>query len=172
MASIRTATLEDAGSISRVHIESWRTAYRQIVPDSYLAGLNAEERTTRWREHLNSAGRVLVAEQDGEIVGFINGGPIREPLHGCDAELYAIYLLPQAQNKRIGTALLVELAKRLDEDGFQSMAVWVLEANAAAGFYARSGAARIAAKQIEIGGASLPIAAFAWPSLKSIVALI
>jgi len=169
MISIRTATLHDADSISRVHTDSWRTTYRGIVPDVYLANLNAEERSSRWRERLNSAGQVLVAEQDGEIVGFVSGGPIREPLGGYDAELYAIYLLRHAQNKRIGTALLKELAKRLDDDGLQSMAVWVLEANAAGRFYEASGAVHVASRQIEIGEALLPVIAYGWTSLKSII---
>src|SRR4051812_9969560 len=125
MTSIRNAMMDDADCISRVYADSWRTTYRGIVPDAYLDNLNTEERSIRWRERLNSAGRVLVAEQNGEVVGFISGGPIREPLGGYDAELYAIYLLLHAQNKGIGTALLNELAKNLDYDGFQSMAVWV-----------------------------------------------
>lgn len=169
MALIRTATQDDAGSISRVHVESWRTTYQGIVPDAFLSGLDVEERAIRWCEVLNSGVRVLVAEQEGEVVGFISGGPIREPLEEYDAELAAIYLLLDAQGKGVGTELLIELAKRLEEDGFQSMAVWVLEANASARFYERSGAVRVTAKEIEIGGALLPVAAYGWLDLKSIV---
>jgi L-amino acid N-acyltransferase YncA len=169
MISIRTATQEDAISIARVHVESWRTTYRGIVPDAYLDGLNAGERTVRWREILSPSERIFVAEEDGEVVGFIYGGPIREPVGDCDAELYAIYLLLQAQSKGIGTALLIELARRLDGDGFRSMAVWVIEANSAAGFYLGSGAARVTQKQMSVGGAMLDVAAYAWPSLKSMI---
>lgn len=170
MVSIRSATQEDASSIARVHLEGWRTTYRGIVPDAHLAGLNAEERTIRWREILSSGRRVFVADQDGEIVGFISGGAIREPLADYDAELYSIYLLLRVQSQGIGTALLIELAKRLDEDGFESMAAWVFEANAAIRFYEASGAARVGAKEMEIGGARIPAAAYAWPSLKSLLA--
>jgi L-amino acid N-acyltransferase YncA len=120
---------------------------------------------------LSSAERILVAEQAGDVVGFISGGPIREPLGGCDAELYAIYLLLQVQRMGIGTALLIELAKGLDQEGFQSMAAWVLDANSAVRFYEGSGAVRVGAKEIEIGGMLFPEAAYAWPSLKSILML-
>ena len=51
------------------------------------------------------------------------------------------------------------------------MTVWVLAANAAVGFYVGSGAARVTSKEIKIGGAMLPVVAYAWPSLKSIVTL-
>ena len=97
MAPIRTATPEDAASISRVQVETWRTTCRRIVPDDYLAGLSAEQRTLRWREHLGSAEHILIAECDGEVVGFISGGPIHDPLDGYGAELYAVYLLQKFQ---------------------------------------------------------------------------
>jgi len=148
MASIRTATQEDAPSITRVQIETWRTTYRGIVPDAYLAGLDAEQRTIRWREHLKSPERILVAELGGEVVGFIS----------------------KTQRMGIGTALLIELARRLVDDGFQKMAVWVLEANAALRFYERLGAVRVAGKEHQIGGALLPLAAYGWADLKAIIA--
>ena len=169
MVSIRSATQEDVFSISRLHIESWQTTYRGIVPNAYLASLSAEERAIRWSARLSGAGRVLVAEESTELIGFISGGPIREPVRGCDAELYAIYLLREAQRKGIGTRLLIELAKHLDNDGFKSMAVWVLEANSAIRFYEGSGAARVATKNIEIGGALFPAVAYAWPSINTLI---
>ena len=171
MVLIRAATQDDAGSISRVHVESWRTTYRGIVPDQFLADLNVEERAVRWREVLRSDPYIFIAEQEGQIVGFISGGAIREPLEECDAELFAIYLLAEVQGKGIGTSLLMELAKRLEADSFQRMAVWVLEANASRGFYERSGAVRVTEKEIEIGGVMLPVVAYAWRSLKEIIAL-
>lgn len=123
-----------------------------------------------WREHLRSAEHILVAECNGEVVGFIRGGTIRDPLDRYDAELYAIYLLLRFQRSGIGTSLLIELARRLDQAGFKSMAVRLFEANAAARFYEKSGAVRIGAKEREIGGVQLPLVAYGWPSLKDILA--
>ncbi len=171
MVLIRAATQEDAGSISRVHVESWRTTYRGIVSDQFLADLNVEERVVRWREVLESDPYIFIAEREGEVIGFISGGAIRETLEEYDAELFAIYLLAEGQGKGIGTSLLMELAKCLEVGGFQSMAVWVLEANASRGFYEKSGAIRVTEKEIEIGGVLLPVVAYAWRSLKAIVAL-
>jgi HAD superfamily hydrolase (TIGR01509 family) len=39
---VREATPADAGAIARVHIESWRSTYRGIVPDEYLESLSHE----------------------------------------------------------------------------------------------------------------------------------
>jgi L-amino acid N-acyltransferase YncA len=171
MVLIRTAVQADAAPISRVHVVSWRTTYRGIVPATFLDALDPEERAARWLKIIDSGSHLIVAEIEGQIVGFINGGPIREPLANHDAELYAIYLLEGTQRKGIGTALLIALTKCLHEEGYQSMVVWVLEANDSQRFYEKAGALPLTAKEIEIGGAPLPVAAYAWPNLRAIASL-
>ena len=166
---IRFATEEDAGPISHVHVESWRSTYKGVVPDEYLAGLDESARTANWREWIASGVPAFVALQDDVVVGFISGGPIRDPIDDYEAELFTIYLLQDVQRGGIGTALLKRLASRLEDDGFKNMAVWVLEDNRSSSFYERSGAIRISSKEVEIGGALLPVVAYGWPSLRMIL---
>jgi GNAT superfamily N-acetyltransferase len=155
MISIRAATEHDAVAISHVHLQSWRTTYAGIVPDEYLATLNEAERVILWRQWLSRDIQVYIADLDGETMGFISGGAIREPVQNYDAELYAIYLLEQAQRQGIGTALLKELAESLLSKGFTSMIVWVLEKNPWRNFYVKSNAQIVATKDIQIGGVML-----------------
>ena len=75
--AIRAARMEDAGAIAHVHVESWRTTYTGIVPDAYLAGLDETLRTQLWREWLAGETLVFVAEWNGRVVGFANGGKNR-----------------------------------------------------------------------------------------------
>jgi len=168
MVSIRAATGHDAVAISHVHVESWRTTYAGIVPDEYLITLNEAERVPLWRDWLTRDIQVYIAELDGEVVGFISGGPIREAVQTYDAELFAIYLLEQAQGHGIGTALLKELAGSLLSKSFASMIVWVLERNPARYFYEKSGAQLVATKNIQIGGVMLSEVAYGWRDLKAI----
>ena len=168
MVSIRVATENDAADISHVHVQSWRTTYAGIVPDAYLAILNEAEREPLWREWLTQGVQVFLADVDGKVMGFISGGPIREPVQNYDAELFAIYLLQQAQGHGIGTALLRELAGSLMSKGFTSMAVWVLERNPSRQFYVKSGAQLVTSKEIEIGGAMLTEVAYGWADLGAI----
>lgn len=168
MVSIRAATQHDAVEISHVHVLSWRTTYAGIVPDEYLAALNEAERVPLWREWLTRDVQVYIADLDGKVIGFISGGPIREPVQNYDAELFAIYLLQPAQRHGIGTALLRELAGSLISKGFTSMAVWVLERNPSRHFYVKSGAQLVTSKEIEIGGAMLSEVAYGWPVLEAI----
>ncbi len=168
MLSIHHATSDDAPGIAHVHVESWRTTYAGIVPDEYLATLNEADRATMWREQLSNNLEVSLADLDGEVVGFITGGPSREPIQSYDAELYAIYLLQPAQGQGVGTALLNELVTSLRSKAFRSMAVWVLEQNPAKRFYIRTGALLLTSKDIEIGGVTLTEVAYGWSDLKLI----
>jgi GNAT superfamily N-acetyltransferase len=165
MVLVRAAKERDASEIARVHVQSWLTTYSGIVPDDYLASLNEAERVLSWRDWLTRDIQIFVAEQDGEVVGFVSGGRIREPLQGYAAELFAIYLLDRAQGRGLGTALLRKLAESLGTKGFKGMTAWVLERNPAIHFYEKSGAAPVNAKEIEIGGVLLQEVAFAWPDL-------
>ena len=41
---ISRASPEDAYAIAKVHVDSWREAYRTILPADYLAALSVEKR--------------------------------------------------------------------------------------------------------------------------------
>jgi GNAT superfamily N-acetyltransferase len=169
MFSIREATARDAVAIAHVHVESWRTTYAGIVPDAYLAGLDEGLRAQLWREFLDQEAIVMVAEDRSGVVGFAHAGPIREPIQMCDAELYSIYLLRDAQRRGIGVALLRSVAEKLVAQGLKSMAVWVLERNPSRAFYERTGAKLAVSKVIEIGGVQLMEVACFWPELVLLV---
>jgi L-amino acid N-acyltransferase YncA len=165
MILIRRAEPNDAAGIARVHVHSWRTTYRDIVPDAYLDGLDEAERAAHWLDLLDGGLDVYVAERAGTVIGFATGGKSRDNMARCDAELYAIYLLHEEQRTRIGSDLLRELALAMSRRGFRSMQVWVLAKNSAKQFYARLGAEYAGSKEIEIGGATLAEQAYVWSDL-------
>lgn len=163
---IRSAGIEDAGVIAFVQVESWKTTYAGIVPDAYLASLNAGTNAQRWREWIAAGNSsMFVAENGACVVGFASGGMLRDAIPGYDAELYAIYLLREHQGRGAGRSLVHALANSLRAEGFVSMVVWVLKKNPAVSFYKHLGGIQIAHRPIEIGGASLEELAFGWPQL-------
>ncbi|HEY6306920.1 MAG TPA: GNAT family N-acetyltransferase [Candidatus Angelobacter sp.] len=168
--TVRQGRIEDANSIAFVQVESWKTTYAGIVPDDYLASLNPEVRTERWREQF-SAGMTLflVAEDESGVFGFASGGKLRDAIAGYDAELYAIYLLHQKQKQGVGKMLVRKLAEGLRSKGFQNLLVWVLAKNPAVGFYERLGGSAVAQKEIEIGGAQLTEIALGWANLDNLL---
>jgi len=165
---IREATPDDIPGIARVHVDTWRTAYVDIVPAAHLASLSYEQRESRWREILAPLGDGrchYVAENDeGQIVGIATGGPERDGLPGYDGELYGLYVLAAYQRQRIGRALAQTAARHLAANGFTAMIIWVLKDNhKARAFYEAMGGQLAGEKLITIGGAELLEVAYGWP---------
>jgi hypothetical protein len=50
MLTIRPARPGDETAIARVHVDSWRTTYRGIMPDDVLAGQSVERRERQWTQ--------------------------------------------------------------------------------------------------------------------------
>ncbi|HEX5260497.1 MAG TPA: GNAT family N-acetyltransferase [Gaiellales bacterium] len=167
--TVREATVADAAAVARVHLASWRSAYRGLVPDAFLDSLYLGERTARWREQLTHRplGQVThVAEVGGEIVGFAAGGACRDEDAGAGVgELYAIYVAPGSWRQGVGGLLQAASLDSLREREFVEVRLWVLEGNAAArAFYEHSGwAADGATDEHPFGAQGLPIVRYRRP---------
>ena len=173
MFNLRTARPADAPEIARVHVASWRTIYRGIVPQSALDGLNVEQRSAFWQSMLEDAARrgfdVVAESANGEIVGFASGGPERTGHQVFRGELYAVYLLAEFQRLRLGRRLVSAIARRLADGGYGTMLVWVLAANPASHFYEALGGQPIMRQPITIGGVELEEVAYGWINLKDLL---
>jgi GNAT superfamily N-acetyltransferase len=156
------AVEDDAPDIARVQVESWRTTYAGIVPDAYLAAMDADQRAARWREIFAGGERLaFVAEDESGVFGFVSGGKLREAMDGYDGgELFALYLLRENQGIGAGRCLFAELARSLHASRYSMMALWVLRRNPAVRFYEHMGGIEIATKTIEIGGTELEEVAY------------
>src|SRR5438093_12840214 len=95
---IRPAEGADAGGIATVHMRSWQTAYRGILPDDFLDTLSIPQREERVREALatkRSGRRFWVVESEAGLLGFSEAGPSREDgAPDWAAEVYTLYLDP------------------------------------------------------------------------------
>ncbi len=170
---IRAAQISDAPGISHVHIDSWRTTYRGIVPDQVLDDLDYDRNAIRQRTLLSDLGEMkcfFVATVDsGRIVGFAIGGPNRIEGTGYGGELYGIYLLKEYQGQGIGRALVAKIAEWLINRGYNSMLVWVLDDNPSRHFYEALGGQFVSRKKIDIGGASLEEVSYGWHDLRRLL---
>jgi len=174
---IRPATLNDAAAIATIHLSSWIAAFSQFLPDEIVALKNLDETAEikKWQGRLNEEeGKTrwtFLSIQEGQAVAFITGGPDRSETANYDAELYQIYVLPDAQQQGLGKDLVSILAKKLAEKGFRSMLVWVMTENPAIKFY-HDGLGAQNLEQIrpipETKGA-LEEAAYGWPDIRSLV---
>src|SRR5436190_16953005 len=93
---VRTATPDDAAAIERIRTDTWRHSYRGLMPDEVLDGLGYDATRRRAAMRQTPPDRfVLVAEHDGDVVGFASGGPSRSGDAAYPGEIYAIYVLPE-----------------------------------------------------------------------------
>ncbi|PKK81115.1 MAG: GNAT family N-acetyltransferase [Thermoplasmata archaeon HGW-Thermoplasmata-2] len=175
---IREATEKDLPEIVKIGIATWRTTYAGMIPAETLANMSQEWGVEKRKKTLAEklAGtkewHTFVAEDDnGKIVGFIDGGPQRGEEHkipDCAGELYAMYVLKAHQQKGVGRQLFLALVRRLLECKMNSMVVHVLEKNPSRKFYEKIGGEYLATNTIEIGGAKLEDVIYGWKDLRII----
>ena len=166
---IRPAVVADARAIAEVHVQSHRSTYKGIFPDALLDGLSVESRERGWRDLLAAVAppslTLVACDADGRVVGFLSGGRERTGQLARDGEIYAIYLLHEAQGQGVGKQLVQRFVQELKSCGLASMAVWVLALNPSRRFYEALGGQLITEQQIERGGQSLTEVAYGWSDL-------
>ncbi len=166
---IRKAVVTDAIGIAKVHIDSWKTTYANIVPNEYLSNLSYDSREKMWTNAIPLGDIYVVENNVGEIVGFSKGGKERSCKYkGYEGEIYAIYILQEYQRKGIGTALVKPIIKDIIEVGINSMLVLVLEDNNSCKFYESLGGRKIDTVEVEIGGKKLPELVYGWEDIRTI----
>lgn len=167
---VRPAEVDDAAAIARVHVATWRSAYSGLLPDDFLASLSEGHYEERWRRTLDdSVARVYVAENVDGVVGFASGGRERAGEDGYAGELYAIYVMEDAQGRGHGRRLVQAVVGGLRELRLDDMIVWVLRDNSAArGFYERLGGVYVRSQPITIGSALLQEVSYGWKSLSAV----
>lgn len=135
---IRFVTENDSrDEISRIYEESWKSAYKDIIPGAYLDSIPKGA----WASSLDSPGRRnLVLTENGRITGTCSFGASRFPEREGFGEIVAIYLLPESMGKGYGKALFKRAVEELKKEGYQNIFLWVLEENRHAGdFYEKMG---------------------------------
>jgi ribosomal protein S18 acetylase RimI-like enzyme len=150
---VRRAQLDDCAAIAAVQVAGWRAAYRGLIPDAYLDGLEVDEQARKWAGILTDpapgrrpAGRLLVSEDaedaGGTIRGFVAFGPPlgSEQARLTEGQLYAIYADPQRWGLGVGHALIEAATVGLRGMGARTAHLWVLKGNERAEhFYLRHG---------------------------------
>lgn len=160
--AVRKATMDDVSELARVNVAAWRRAYRGIVPDEFLDGMDAARRELGWQRW------VALPEPDAVFVA-INGAQHRVAAYASvcavreeqDAhptlptgELAAIYADPAVWGRGAGRAVHQTALEALARYGFQHAVLWVFEDNMQArAFYRRNGWRSDGVREVyEVGG--------------------
>ena len=144
MLVVRAMTDADVDAVAEVHVRTWQAAYAGIMPAAVLDALDPAVSAARRRERkLPDGARTVVADEDGQVVGFASFGPYRVQGTKDDydygyGEVYAIYVRPGHWGTGAGRALMA--AAREGLAGYPEFRLWVLEDNhRARRFYEKAG---------------------------------
>jgi ribosomal protein S18 acetylase RimI-like enzyme len=169
---IRIASKNDSENIGRLHADSWRTAYNNVLSEEYLSGNIISERVTFWHNRLESPAadlRVVVAAEGDQIVGFACFVIEHDTQWG--SLLDNLHVAPMLKRSRIGTLLMAEVARICNEQaGHKGLYLWVLEANEnAQRFYKALGARHTDSDTwFPPGGGQVPKFRYAWSSVQDL----
>ncbi len=135
--TLRPAALADAESLGALHMTCWREAYGLLLSAAFFARATPESSAERWARAipaLRDDETLVLAEDDGGLVGFAHAGPGRGEAPPRERELYAIYTRAAVHGSGLGQRLLDAVI------GSRPAALWVLDRNSRArAFYARNG---------------------------------
>lgn len=168
---IRQAILNDAKGIAQVHVDSWRTTYKGIIPQKSLNNLSYKHRSNLWEKNIQrDDSYVLVVENDlGEIIGFADAWKRKNNIEAASGDLTSIYILEEYQGKGIGKCLLKEIFKHFKVLGYEKVFVDVLEANNTRHFYEYYGAKKVKINEIKMGNKVLNLSIYQWENIDEVI---
>ncbi len=139
--AIRRGGPADAGAIAGLHADSWRRHYRGAYADAYLDGDVVSERQAVWSARLavdDGSTCTLLAEDDGEFVGFVHVVFDDDPRWGSLVD--NLHVVWAHKRHGVGTRLMSAAGTSVLGHGRGGLYLWVLEQNTAAqAFYGTRG---------------------------------
>jgi GNAT superfamily N-acetyltransferase len=138
--SVRPAAVSDAAEIARIQLETWRTAYADVLPEPVRAGLSADAAASAWGAAITTPPtphhHVLVAVEGSWRVGFSAFGPA-DDLEPEDPEphrtlaIAPLLVEPRWGRRGHGSRLLAATVDVARADGMMRAVMWLPEADTA-----------------------------------------
>ncbi len=127
---------DDRMELSRIYEQSWKYAYKGLIPDDYLESIPEG----KWASTPDRAGMYTLVTEENGLVGTSSFCRSRWKNHPDDGEIVSIYFLPEYIGRGYGSELFTAAEKELHDLGFEHILLWVLEDNTRARkFYERHG---------------------------------
>jgi ribosomal protein S18 acetylase RimI-like enzyme len=154
----------DAPRMGRMMVETWLAAHRGQISDGQW-----QRRRDEWTAHVSAEGwaRTLRRARDGSlshtslylavgedyaegIAGLVMAGPATSGPWDDAGEVFALYVRPAAQERRIGRRLLTQAVDDLIGHGMNRIVIRCLDTNTAANaFYEHLGGVVVGHAEIE-----------------------
>ncbi|AMQ58101.1 GNAT family N-acetyltransferase [Algoriphagus sanaruensis] len=148
---IRQLAKEELSKVQSIAHRTWPSTFAKILsPEQIEYMLNWMYDLKMLESQLDKGHTFLLSEENGVELGF--AGFELNYSEGPKAKLHKIYLLPEAQGKGAGKALILEVAGRAKKSGQKSLLLNVNKYNQKAiDFYLKMGFQEIYKEVIDIG---------------------
>jgi ribosomal protein S18 acetylase RimI-like enzyme len=125
---VRPASLADAEALAEIRVRTWQAAYRGLVPQDHLDGLDPAAQVPGWRQWIRDARppTAILVLDDGGVAGYVVVSAAPEPGTG---QVNAIYLLPERWGRGCGRLLMDAGLDHLRAAGFRQAVLWTLDTN-------------------------------------------
>ena len=155
---IRSVVSGDDKELAYIQVESWKEAYKDIVPQEYLQNfLDIEYVSSIYKRLLDSnKGNGYVMEVEGRSHCIAYWDRARESDSHEMAEIICIHSLPSNWRRGYGKKMMDKLLSEIKKQGYSKVILWVFQDNVrACSFYEacgfrRTGESKESMKTIEI----------------------
>jgi len=171
---VRFAEPEDAAALGEIEVQSWAETYDGLLTLPRKETQDPRSAAMRWRGLLRRTTAhpgddvIAVLEWGERIVGYASAGFQRFKRHQrhYPGEIYALYILHEAQGQGGGRALWSACAQGLCARGLFAGTVWCLATNShARSFYESLGGQLIDRRWIRDSVGRIPLVAYGWDEL-------
>ena len=162
--AIRPATAADLEQLAALQLASWRAAYTEALPASYLEAHAPRDIAQHWRQIDLAKTQVLVADQNGAAIGFV--------VFDCKDPAFIdnLHVAPDLRGGGIGRRLMAAAAARIVEAGVREAFLWALAHNHdAIQFYERLGAEVETVEDYPVFSVLAPSAKMIWRDVTVLV---
>lgn len=156
---IRKAKADDSERITRIHINTWKTTYKDFFPEEVFINQdkNFQQRNINIKQAIEQDDEFhyLVYEENEKILGFACYGKGRGEEFLNDGEVYSLYIEKENQKKGIGKKLVKECFNMLKNMGYKIVIIRCLQGNPSENFYSVLGGIVIAEEKGQVGNTNI-----------------
>ncbi len=178
--TIRLAREEDAPMMGQLMVTTYLAAHRDQIPPEVWA-----KREKEWTPELSARGWartlrelaadaaapecIFVAEEGGELLGLVMGGPAHVELLPQTGAVYSLYVRQEHHRRGLGRLLIQTVARQLAARGMTALQIGCLAANAPARrFYEALHGRLVGERLFDEDGVMLPEVVYSWTDIMSV----
>jgi len=167
---IRAGSAADSAAIGRILADGWRQAYSGFMSESELGPrVDPDHRAREVGTWLStkfdlSKELLLVAEQAGDVIGFLAARLGDRNDVGSVAQVTLLYVSPQLQGRGTGRHLLLEAGEWLKVHAPGPISIGAFEQNPFRSFYEAIGGVVVKTVMVRVDAEEWPVVVYIWPS--------